>query len=140
MKHNASIVDTSALLAFFDASEPDHASVGQAITATRGHLVVSPYVVAELDYLVSTRHGVDAEMAVLEELTGGAWELASFGVADLKEAHSVIASYRDQAIGVADASNVVLADRYGTSTVVTLDRRHFDVLRLPTGQPVTVLP
>jgi predicted nucleic acid-binding protein len=41
-------------------------------------LVVSPYVVAELDYLVATRHGVDNELVVLDELTGGAWDLPAF--------------------------------------------------------------
>ena len=71
------IVDTSALLAFFDASEPDHDAVS-AVLATADVLVVSPYVVAELDYLVSTRHGVDDELAVLDELAGGAWDLESF--------------------------------------------------------------
>jgi hypothetical protein len=35
-------------------------------------LVVSPYVVAELDYLVASRLGVSAELAVLRELAGGA--------------------------------------------------------------------
>ncbi|MBA2696628.1 MAG: PIN domain-containing protein [Actinobacteria bacterium] len=134
------IVDTSALLAYFDASEPDNAAVSEVIGATTDLLVVSPYVVAELDYLVVTRHGVDAELAVLDELTGGAWELAGLGLAEVKTARSIIAGYQDQAIGVADASNVVLAERYRTRTVLTLDRRHFDVLRSATGEPFTVLP
>ncbi len=134
------MVDTSALLAYFDASEPDHAMVSEVITATTDLLVVSPYVVAELDCLVATRHGVDAELAVLDELTGGAWELPSFSVDDLQRARSIIAKYRDQEIGVADASNVVLAERYRTRTVATLDRRHFDVLRTATGDRFIVLP
>jgi predicted nucleic acid-binding protein len=91
---------------------------------------------AELDYLVATRHGVDAELAVLDELTGGAWELAGFGVHELARARSIIAKYRGQEIGVAGASNVVLAERHRTRTIVTLDRRHFDVLRPITGGSV----
>ncbi|GAB3544807.1 type II toxin-antitoxin system toxin ribonuclease C26 [Arthrobacter tumbae] len=135
------VVDTSALLAYFDASEPDHAAVSDAIGAVGTQLlVVSPYVVAELDYLVATRHGVEAELAVVDELMSGAWELAGFGASDLRKAHAVITQYRDQAIGVADASNVVLAERYGTQTVLTLDRRHFEVLRPLTGTRFTVLP
>lgn len=134
------IVDTSALLAFFDSSEPDHAAVDRHLTACTDLLVVSPYVVAELDYLVSTRHGTRAELAVLEELAGGAWELAAFDGDDLTRARSIIATYGDHAIGVADASNVVLADRFRTRTIVTLDRRHFDVLRPISGSRFTVLP
>lgn len=134
------VIDTSALLAYFDASEPDHAAVEHEIEASAGLLVVSPYVIAELDYLVATRHGVHAELAVLDELAGGAWELAAFDVADLRQARSIVAKYAGQDIGVADASNVVLAHRYRTPTIVTLDRRHFELLRPLDGKRFTVLP
>ncbi len=137
---NALVVDTSALLAYFDASEPDHESVSRAIHAETGLLVVSPYVVAELDYLVATRHGVGRELAVLDELRNGAWELASFGPTDLARARDIVATYADQQIGVADASNVVLAERYGIRSVATLDRRHSTVLRTIDGAPLIVVP
>ena len=133
------IVDTSALLAFFDASEPDHESVAEVIGAA-DVLVVSPYVVAELDYLVATRHGLDDELAALDELASGAWDLAAFDEGQLRRARAVIASYRDQEIGVADASIVVLAKRYGTRGIASLDRRHFEVLRSLDGGHFDVLP
>ena len=47
------VVDTDALLAYFDTSETDHPPVTEAIDALTDLLVVSPYVVAELDYLVA---------------------------------------------------------------------------------------
>ena len=133
------IADTSALLAFFDASEPDHQAVSEVLAAADA-LVVSPYVIAELDYLVATRHGVDDELAMLDELAGGAWHLAAFGEAELQRARGVIASYRDQQIGVADASIVVVAERYRTRTIASLDHRHFDVLRSLDGGYFEVLP
>jgi len=135
------IVDTSALLAFFNVHEPDHEAVSAAIDDhDDGLLVVSPYVVAELDHLVAARIGVDAEIAALNELSSGAWELADLGAADLRSATAVIAKYRDQSIGVADASSVVLADRYRTRQILTLDRRHFDVLRPIGGGRFSILP
>lgn len=134
------IVDTSALLAFFDTDEPDHEAVSTVLTEAAEPLVVSPYVVAEVDYLVATRLGVGPELAVLRELAGGAWDLAAVGLADLTRIVSVIEQYADQAIGVADASNVVLAERYQTTTVATLDHRHFHVLRPLAGGHFTVVP
>ncbi|MEB3032563.1 PIN domain-containing protein [[Mycobacterium] nativiensis] len=134
------IVDTSALLAYFDSAEPDHAAVSRAINDSDEVLVVSPYVVAELDYLVATRVGVDAETAVLRELSGGAWELVDFTAADVERAAAVIEKYRDQNIGVADASNVVLAQRYQTRSIATLDHRHFTVLRPLDGGRFTLVP
>ncbi len=136
----ALIVDTGALLAFFDTSEPDHAAVKEQIEVTNDLLVLSPYVVAELDYLVATQHGMAAELAVLDELTAGAWELARIDLNELKQVPEVIDRYRDQNIGVADASSVVLAERHRTHTILTLDRRHFEVLRPITGDRFTILP
>jgi uncharacterized protein len=49
--------------------------------------------------------------------------------------------YRDGYVGVADASNVVLADRYRTTRLLTLDQRHFRVLRPLWGaEAFTLLP
>jgi predicted nucleic acid-binding protein len=134
------IVDTSALLAFFDTDEPDHRAVAAVLADAAGPLVVSPFVIAEVDYLVASRLGVAAELAVLGELAGGAWELPAIDAEGLKQAGSVIDRYRDQRIGLADASIAVLAARYRTRTIITLDHRHFDVVRPLTGGRFTVLP
>lgn len=123
------VADTSGLLAYLNRREPAHESAKAAIEEHGDLVVVSPYVLAELDYLVATRLGVDAELSVLGELTGGAYELASLVVEDVERCAEVIERYADQTIGLADASIVVLAKRYGTRQILTLDRRHFDVLR-----------
>ena len=52
----------------------------------------------------------------------------------------VIERYRDQDIGVTDASLVVLARRYETRRILTLDRRHFEVLRPLNGGRFQVVP
>lgn len=134
------VADTSALLAFFDAGEPDHASVTRAIEASSGPLIVSPYVIAELDYLVLTRHGVAAQRAVLAELAGGAWELASMDQERLAAAVNLVERYSDVPIGVTDASNIVLASAYRTRAIATLDRRHFSILRFADGSAPDLLP
>lgn len=134
------LADTSGLLALFNRTEPEHEAVRRLVAEIDEPLVVSPYVVAELDYLVATRVGVDAELAVLEELMGGAYDLAQFDAADLSSASHVIARYRDQSVGVADASIVVLADRFRTREILTLDRRHFGVLRPLSGGRFKLVP
>ena len=133
------IADTSGLLALFNQREPTHERVRGAITGD-DLLVVSPYVVAELDYLLATRLGIDDEMTVLEELAGGAYELAQIDAEDVSEAARMIRRYRDQDIGIADASLAVLARRYGTRTILTLDRRHFGVIRPLDGGVFKLIP
>ena len=134
------VADTSGLLAFFNRREPQHGDVRRVVDAEPDALVVSPYVVAELDYLVATRLGVDAELAVLHELSSGAYDLAHVGTHDLAPIARVIERYGDQGVGVADASLVVLAARYETRHILTLDHRHFTVLRPLNGGRFRVLP
>ena len=101
---------------------------------------LSPFVLAEIDYLCLTRAGVPAELAFLETVAAGAYELASFDATDVYEAVGVIERYSEHRIDLADASIVVLAGRYGTSRVLTNDERNFRALRTPKGDPFTILP
>ena len=134
------VADTSALIAFYSESGTEHDDVSAWLAAHDEPIVVSPFVVAELDYLVATRKGVDAELAVLAELAGGAYGLAAMTAADMAQASEVIARYRDLGIGITDASLVVLAARYETDTILTLDRRHFGVLRSLAGEALHIVP
>lgn len=134
------IADTSGLLSGFVESGPRHEAVVGLLEKREGMLVVSPFVVAEVDYLVSTRLGVEWELEVLRELAGGAYELATMDADDLAAATEVVERYRDLGIGITDASLVVLAERYRTRTILTLDRRHFNVLRPLSGGRFKLIP
>lgn len=134
------IADTSGLVAFFSESGHQHEQVVAWLEKNDQAMVVAPYVIAELDYLVATRKGVDAELAVLSELAGGAYELAAMGAEDLDTAREVVRRYRDLGIGIADASLVVLAQRYRTRTILTLDHKHFSVLRPLGGGVFKIVP
>jgi predicted nucleic acid-binding protein len=134
------IADTSGLLALFNATEPDHAEVTRVVTGERDQLVVSPFVLAELDYLVGTRIGVHAETAMLRELAGGAYHLATIDPDQLATAADIVDRYHDQCIGLTDASLVILAERFRTHRLLTLDRRHFAVVRPLSGGAFELLP
>lgn len=123
------IADTSGLIAFFDTSDPSHEAVVSVVGGLREPLAVSPFVLAELDYLVATRVGVRAELAVLQEISGGAFDIVTVDEEALRSAVKIITRYSDQAIGLADAHQVVMAKQLGTRDLLSLDHRHFDVLR-----------
>jgi predicted nucleic acid-binding protein len=97
-------------------------------------------VLAELDYLLATRVGGDAELALLEEVARETYRLVQFSNGDVAEARRIMAQYPDLRVSLADASNVVLANRHGTLDVLTLDERHFRVLRGLGGRPFRILP
>ena len=77
---------------------------------------------------------------MLEELASPGYLLAPFNNQDLALAGNVIARYRDLGIGLTDASLVVLAERYRTDEILTLDERHFRVLATGSGRPFRLLP
>lgn len=87
------------------------------------------YVVAELDYLVATGTGWTPSWPCSTNLPAERGTLAALDGGCLRRARGTIARYRDEEIGVADASVVVLAGRYRTRTIASLDRWHFHVLR-----------
>ncbi len=134
------IADTSGLIPYFNESDPDHEAIATWIEAKDPVMVVSPFVVAEIDYLVATRLGVQWELEILRELTGGAYHLATMDADDLVAATEVVERYLDLGVGITDASLVVLAERYRTRTILTLDKRHFNVLRPLNGGRFKVVP
>jgi predicted nucleic acid-binding protein len=134
------LLDTSGLYAALSAGQPEHEQVRQALEDEEGPFFLSPFVLAELDYLIQTRVGVDAELALLRQVEEGAYALVPFGQETVAEARAVIERYRDLGIGLADASIVVLARLLGTTRVLTLDERHFRALQTADGAPFTLLP
>lgn len=134
------ILDTSGLLAALDDDQRSHAAARQVVADYDGLLLLSPFVLAELDYLLSTRVGWNAEVALLGEVGRGTYRLEAFSEDDVAEALGVIERYADLGLGLTDASNVVLANRYDTLDMLTLDERHFRVLRGPRDRPFRLLP
>ena len=134
------ILDSSGLLAAIDERQEDHVAARGALESTRTPLLVSPFVLAKLHYMIMTRTGQGREIALLGEVARGAYRLEPFSAEDVAEAVSIIERYADVGLGLADASNVVLANRYKTLNVLTLDERHFRTLRGPAGRPFRILP
>jgi uncharacterized protein len=134
------VLDTSGLLAAIDSGQRFHEVAREALNGMSSPLILSPFVLAELDYLLATRVGGDAELALLEEIARETYHLAQFSNRDVSEARRIMERYADLGISLADASNVVLANRHDTLDVLTLDERHFRVLRGPGGRPFRLLP
>lgn len=134
------LLDTSGLLAALDASQRMHERCVDALRAAQPPWALSPFVLAELDYLLATRVGQSAERALLAEIGRGAYRLEPFDTNDIAAAERLIGRYATLDIGLADASLVVLANRHWVRDILTLDERHFRALRGPGGRPFRLLP
>lgn len=134
------VLDTSGLLAAIDANQRHHQQTRAALEADPGPYLLSPFVLAEIDYLVSRHVGPDAELALLQEVAGGSYTLEPFSSEDVEVAAEVIETYRDLNVGLADASIAVLAARHDMTRVLSLDERHFRAMRPLQGESFTLLP
>jgi len=134
------ILDTSGLLAALDADQRRHQQARAILQADVGPFLLSPFVLAELDYLLMTRVGVKAEAALLHEVAAGAYDLVPFGTDDVTEAVAFIERHKDLQIGLADASVAVIAASARTTRILTLDERHFRSVRPLWGDAFAILP
>ena len=134
------LLDTSGLLAALDASAKHHEAAAAALRQADGPRVLSPFILAELDYLLARHVSSRVARLFLAEVVGGAYELGPFDAADVSLATDVLDMYADLALGLADASIVVLAGRYRTVDVLTLDERRFRAISGPRNRPFRLLP
>lgn len=133
------LLDTGGLLANYDRGDRHHLACARVLARPRRR-ILSPFVLAELDYLVAKLAGQAAELLVLNDVASGAFELAAFSSADVAAAGEMMRRYPTLELGLADASILVLAERYGCSELFTLDQRHFRAVRGPGGRPFRLLP
>ena len=134
------VLDTSGLLAWIDASQRLHSTVAASMNQIPAPYLLSPFVLAELDYLVATRVDVSAEHALLQEVENGAYELVALTAEDVGRARRVMERFKGFPIGLADASIVVIAERYQTHNILTLDEQHFRTLTGVDRRPFRLLP
>lgn len=132
------VADTNALYRLLDPRLTGHEAHKEALAAI-SHLIISPFVLAELDYLITTKAGAHKALAAARFIERNAatrrFEIPSVGV-HLSAAIAVAEGYVDadggKGIGMADAMNVALAAAYRTEVVFTSDR-HFRMVRPLTG-------
>ena len=134
------LLDTSGLLSALDDSQRYHHECATLLGEASPPLLLSPFVLAELDYLLMRQIGRRAQAALLDEVARGAYQLEPFGAADVARAKEVVEQYADLEIGLADASIVVLARRHAVTEVLTLDQRHFRAMRIERRKRFKVLP
>lgn len=123
-----------------DRSQVEHEKAARSLLNATPPLLLSPFVAAEVDYMVGKYVDETARWRFLQEIRRGAYDLVQFRSHDLQTATEVIAKYADLKLSLADASIVALAARYGANTVLTLDERDFRAVVPVDGASFRLLP
>jgi predicted nucleic acid-binding protein len=93
------VLDTSGLLAAIDGSQTRHVQAAAALLAAGTPRILSPFVLAEMDYLLMTRVSTTAAARLLQEVADGAYQLESFDADDVASAKEILGRYPDQQLG-----------------------------------------
>jgi predicted nucleic acid-binding protein len=128
----AVLVDTGPLVAAALTRDAHHdvcVSLLGRLRSEGNRLLVPATVVAEAGYLIERSRGPRDEAAFLESLADGSFAGVDLAVADYARMAELVRQYRDLPLGATDASLVALSERLAISTIATLDRRHFSVVR-----------
>lgn len=67
------LLDTSGLLSALDSAQRSHQEAAECLATSTGPLLLSPFVLAELDYLLGARVGGRARTSLLAEVERGAY-------------------------------------------------------------------
>lgn len=117
------------LLAGADRSDPDHAACRELLETHSGPLVTTALVMAESGWLIDRQLGPSAEAALYESAAAGEIRVEPLSAADWTRIAALTMQYADQHLGGVDSSLIAIAERLGATSIGTLDKRHFSLVR-----------
>lgn len=90
--------------------------------------------------MIASRLGTDPEVRLLGDLASGVLSVEPIHPAEWLRIAELVSKYRSLPLGTVDASVIATAERLWITTVATLDRRRFGVVRPDPTAGFTMLP
>lgn len=122
-----------------DTNDADHEPCAALLAEAETPLVVPAPVLVELEWLGMSR-SVRARDVALAGILDGSILVEDLSSDDYERIAQLCERYDDLPLGLVDASVVAVAERLRERNVVTLDHRHFSVVRPRHVQALVLLP
>jgi len=123
------LVDTSFLFALANPKDGNHFRCLNVARTIQGRLVVAQTVLPEAAYLIDSRLGHHAMRQFVQQMLDPTWNIEALNKADLARAFEILEQYSDSRLDFVDATIIALAERLHIRRILTLDRRHFQMIR-----------
>lgn len=136
----ALILDTGPLYASLDRSDQDHPACRALIEEATEPLLIPAPVLVEVDYWIQQRLNPGVLVALLADVESGAYRVEDLTPADYIRVRELVDRYADADIGFVDAAVLAIVERLDEPKLVTLDRRHFSLLRPRHRETLDLLP
>ncbi len=134
------VADTGALYALADADDRWHQRVVEWWRGNVVPILVPVTVLPEVTYLLATRIGPAAEEAFVRAVADGELITEPLEQEDVVRAADLLRQYADLPLGFVDATVAAMAERLGSRTLLTTDRRHFSVVRPKSARTYALVP
>jgi uncharacterized protein len=139
METRAAIADTGFIVALLNQTDARHQDVAP-IYKQHQPIWFPQTVLAEVAYLLGRDAGITTVVAFLRGLPKSRFCVVALTEVDLIRIAEILAKYADSRIDFVDASVMAVAERYGITKILTLDRRDFRLLRPQHCQAFELLP
>lgn len=133
-------VDTNVWLAAADRRSDRHGECASLLRDHRGELAAPVPVIAEASWLILDRLGTAAQATFLRLITTGQLTVVDLSQADWQRCAELAEQYASLRLDLIDASLVAVAERLGITTLATLNRRDFTVVRPRHAEAFELLP
>jgi predicted nucleic acid-binding protein len=134
------LVDTNIWLAAADRRSDQHEQCAALLRRHRGELTAPVPVIAEASWLILDRLGTAAQSAYLRLVTSGQLTPVDLTAADWQRCADLAERYASLRLDLIDASIVAVAERLKLTTMATLNRRDFAVVRPRHAAAFELLP
>lgn len=128
------IVDAGPLIALFDRSDRYHERAKQSLEnyrrETRGKLITTWPVIAEVAYLLKEHVHFQAQLDFLKWISLGGLEIFDLGRHHLPKVIEWQSRYADLDMDLADATLIVVAESLEINKVFSIDK-DFSIYRIP---------
>lgn len=133
-------VDTNIWLAAADRRSDRHGECASLLSARQGELAAPVPVIAETSWLILDRLGTAAQATFLRLVTSGQLTVVDLTEADWQRCAELAEQYASLRLDLIDASLVAIAERLQLTTLATLNRRDFTVVRPRHAEAFELLP
>lgn len=123
------IVDTSFLVSLTNPNEYGHKACVAVAKTIRDTLIVPQTVLPEATYLLDKYLGHHVMREFVRRMLLPVWTIEPIRESDLVRTAVLLEKYHDNRLDFVDATLIAIAERLNIQRVLTLDKRHFRVIR-----------
>jgi len=129
LERKLAVADTGFVVALLNLSDAYHKDAARIYEQLSMPILLPQTVLTEVAYLVGKVVGIQQVVQFLRYLPSSRFRLLALQNQDLVRTAEILAKYEDSRIDFVDASVMAVAERYQRCTVLTLDRRDFQLFR-----------